>query len=88
MAVIANLEGIGPVDAIYTKIAGPPLPNRFPVPGFSWGFITDIFVINAAALDNPIAYDALGPPYIIFGALNPESDFLEPTRGQIWPRIG
>lgn len=88
MAVIANLEGVGPIAAIDAKIDSNILHSRFPVPPFSLGFFTDIFVINEAAIDNPIAFDSLGPPYIIYGALNPESDFLEPTRGQIWPRIG
>jgi hypothetical protein len=62
-------------------IVGVNLTNRFPTPPVAWGFLVDV-------------EDAVGPivglsgRYTIIGAVYPESDYLEPTIGQIWPRIG
>jgi len=54
-------------------------PSRFPVPPTAWGFLTDI-------LELEMAFSRVGPPYVYTGLLYPESPYLEPTIGQIWPR--
>jgi hypothetical protein len=59
--------------------------NRFPTPPSAFGFLTMIFDPEG---DLPYRFDGLGPPYNIIGALLPEGQYLEPTIGQIWPRIG
>lgn len=56
------------------------LSNRFPVPPTAGGFCVDI--------DFGMETLGLSGPYLIVGALMPESGYLEPTIGQIWPRIG
>lgn len=48
--------------------------NRFPVPPVSFAFLVDV---------NPVIVDRAS---IISGAVFPESSYLEPTIGQIWPR--
>jgi hypothetical protein len=55
--------------------------NRFPVPPSAFGFLTD---------GETLAYSIQGlhDPYLVAGALSPYSSYLEPTTGQIWPRIG
>lgn len=81
MAQIATVDQPVSINTVAT-IGSTTQANRFPVPPSAAGFGTDV--------DELVEWvsDGLGPPYIIFGSLNPESDFLEPTRGQIWPRIG
>jgi len=69
------------VMEIIEGVVGVPITNRFPTPPIAWGFLTD-------DPEDEFVFDGLGPPYDIRGALFPESPFLEPTIGQIWPRIG
>jgi hypothetical protein len=59
--------------------------NRFPTPPSAFGFLTMIFDLEG---NLPYQFDGLEPPYNIIGALLPEGQYLEPTIGQIWPRIG
>lgn len=56
------------------------LTNRFPVPPTAGGFCVDV--------DTGLDVSGLDGAHIIVGALLPEGDYLEPTIGQIWPRIG
>lgn len=63
-------------------VLGTIFSNRFPTPAIAWGFLTD-------DPDEEFAFDGLGSPhYIMGGPLHPEGSYLEPTIGQIWPRIG
>jgi len=69
-------------------LVGNPLSNRFPTPAIAWGFLTEDPVENEYLLP-PDVDMALDPPYYILGGpLHPEGSYLEPTIGQIWPRIG
>lgn len=81
LADVATVIGLDLVDAITIK-------NRFPTPPSAVAFLTDVLEENDAGIDNPLAYDSLTAPYTITGAVYPESSYLEPTKGQIWPRIG
>lgn len=78
MATIAEI--ICPTD--FTDVGGfsAPITARFPVPSLSWGFCIDL------GLEFPLVH--VGSPYYIMNAVAPEGDYLEPTTGQIWPRIG
>lgn len=60
------------------------LTNRFPTPPTAAAFLGEVFALE----EDPIVIYGLDAPYYITGALVPEGDFLEPTQGQIWPRIG
>lgn len=60
-----------------SSIAGS-IKNIFPVPNEAKGFGTDIEVWDIGL---KITY-----PYYTKSALNPESPYLEPKFGQIWPR--
>jgi hypothetical protein len=60
------------------------ITNRFPTPPTAIAFLTDVFRL----MEEPMTFDGLGPPYILTSAVSPGGDFLEPTTGQIWPRIG
>src|SRR4051812_38926397 len=103
MAVIANLkepvtietvEAVQPlpvgalidvitVDSPNTGLTSPYLiTNRFPVPPTAVAFLTGV----DAFFETPIIIE--GVTKVIGSALAPEGDFLEPTKGQIWPRIG
>jgi len=58
--------------------------NRFPVPPIAWAFL----VVNNGLLDDEeMEILRVAPPTLV-GVLHPESNYLEPTLGQIWPRIG
>lgn len=82
---VGSLSEVFTVEAPLDGLSAPYIvTNRFPVPPTALAFLTDV----DAFLENPFAYDALSPPYLLTGALYPESDYLEPTTGQIWPRIG
>jgi hypothetical protein len=84
---IENLEPY-PVGGMNTPfVAGIPdgfvsiKGNRFPVPPVAWAFMT--------TLDPELVFDLKGTNGAHHaGALLPESGRLEPTIGQIWPRIG
>lgn len=79
MATIANLTQ---VEADYTVVESVPTPivQALPLPAIIWGQLFDM------ELDMPVV--GLEPPYYIMGALHSGGDHLEPTLGQIWPRIG
>jgi len=72
--LITPYEGVNP-DGVNGTIR----TNIFPTPPVAWGFLTDVL-------------DAVGPivglsgRYFIIGAVYPESPYLEPNVGQIWPR--
>lgn len=68
-------------DGRQDGVVGVPIANRFPAPASAIAFLTD----EPDEEFEPVAGTA---PYFINGALVPESSFLEPTLGQIWPRIG
>lgn len=76
-AGLIDLYVMTAVDSVFGTI----FANRFPTPPIAWGFLTD-------DPDEEFAFDRLGPPYDIRGALFPETNYLEPRIGQIWPRIG
>lgn len=59
--------------------------GRFPTPPAALGFLLDIYNDEGETV---YLLDGLESPYTIGGAVFPESGFLEPTIGQIWPRIG
>lgn len=65
------------VDAV---IAG-----RFPTPPAALGFLTDVGDEEGEVFQ---AVEGLSTPWVIAGAVYPESPYLESTTGQIWPRIG
>jgi hypothetical protein len=78
MAIISNVTSQFEVSSFFST---PAPTTRFSVPSLSWGV--------AADLEEPIAFASskVGPPYVITGVLSdPESNILEPTIGQIWPR--
>jgi hypothetical protein len=90
----APLDSLAPIPigaltddggTVMSRIATASLTNRFPTPPAAFGFL-----INVVDEDYNLAYklDALTSPYVINGALNPPGQYLEPTIGQIWPRVG
>lgn len=54
--------------------------DSFPTPPSSFGWLGDV--------NFDITLYGLEAPYILTNAVAPESTHLEPTLGQIWPRIG
>lgn len=78
MALIATL--ISPEEIASVDHVSPPIAQRFPVPQSAMGFCIDV--------DFEMVLNGLDPRGIIVGAVYPESVYLEPTIGQIWPRIG
>lgn len=101
MAQIATVTEVATVDSdTQPRVAGIPVgtlrdvdlvtavvgysvivANRFPVPPTAAAFLTEIEALE----DTPMVFDVVfGPP--IAAALSPESVYLEPTIGQIWPR--
>lgn len=69
------------LDVVPDGVVPPILGNRFPTPPAGKGFLmTPIEAVYIAPSG------ATGPT--LTGALVPEGSFLEPTQGQIWPRIG
>jgi len=61
------------------------IAGRFLTPAAALGFLADVYDEEGEAV---YRLDKLASPYTLTGAVYPESDFLEPTQGQIWPRIG
>jgi len=59
-------------------VTGTNFSQRFPTPPVVGAFLVDV--------ENEMAFDGIGAPYIYIGVLYPESPYLEPTIGQIWPR--
>jgi hypothetical protein len=102
MAQIANVIDAATVSAIETVQPIPVGPlidvepetsvigftgtvsSRFPVPPSAAAFLTGV----DSMIDEPMRFDGLTSPYLIMGAVFPESGYLEPTLGQIWPRTG
>jgi hypothetical protein len=80
MAIIADVRQ--PSPDVITSEAVSFAPAVFSVPPTSFGFMTDI----AEDISAPVS--GLSFPYILQGVLvSPESNYLEPTIGQIWPRL-
>ena len=79
---------IGPLvdvgDVVSVEAFTSTVTNRFPVPPAAAAFLTDV----DALVDEPLRFDHLMTPYVIYSALTPVSMYLEPTIGQIWPRTG
>jgi hypothetical protein len=75
MALIANAKTSPAVVTTVPTISAP-IAGSFPVPPVSWANMTDI--------DEEMTLDTASLP--ISGAVFPESKYLEPTIGQIWPR--
>lgn len=73
-------------------ISGLVYSNRFPTPPIVHGFLMNPFQDEEDAQEEEFGVPfwvpvlKLQPPYYTNGALLPESNFLEPTFGQIWPR--
>lgn len=52
----------------------------FPTPPISWGILADS--------TTETVIEGLETPYYFPNAFHPPGEYLEPTQGQIWPRIG
>lgn len=97
LAVIDNVAGLpsGILNQPYTfdgvgdfTVEGVIRASRFPVPPAALGFLTDI-TDEAGDPIYPLGVTiGLQPPYYVNGAVNPPGNYLEPTTGQIWPRVG
>jgi len=61
-----------------SKMTSANYTNRFPTPPIVGAFLVDV--------EEEMAFDRIMSPYTITGALFPESGYLEPNVGQIWPR--
>lgn len=57
--------------------------QALPLPIVIWGIAYDLRL--ELFLEG---IEGIGSPYYVMGALTPEGGYMEPTRGQIWPRIG
>jgi hypothetical protein len=79
---IGPLIDVAPITSV--SGASAPVANRFPVAPSAFAFLTGV----DSLLDEPIVISGLMSPYFIVGAVYPQSDYLEPTLGQIWPRTG
>lgn len=78
MATIASVSS--PVESFaINPVASALISGRFSIPPSALGFITEGESVLGLKL-------GLQTPYVIQGALDPESPYLEPTIGQIWPR--
>lgn len=58
--------------------------NRFPFAPSAVGFLARSYDIEYPS----IVMGGLKAPYVIRGAIDVESSYIESNRGQIWPRIG
>jgi|tagenome__1003787_1003787.scaffolds.fasta_scaffold20978956_2 hypothetical protein len=58
--------------------------NRFPFAPSAVGFLARYYDIEYP----PIVMGGIKAPYVIRGAIDVESSYIESNRGQIWPRIG
>lgn len=83
MALIAALSF--PMAVVSVDQTPLPIAQRFPVPAFTWGRSVDVADVTP---NDGSAVEGLGPPYYIPNAVLPEGLYMEPTLGQIWPRIG
>lgn len=88
--LLDGIPGIPVGDLIDVAVLGEPdgvvstVTNRFPTPPSALAFLTDPFF----ELDTSLALDKVNANGVIAGALTPESSYLEPNIGQIWPRTG
>lgn len=70
-----------PYEVTDTDLIVPPVrSNVFPTPPAAFGFLIDVIGWDSSA------FDGLMPGGLRWGAVYPESRYLEPTIGQIWPR--
>lgn len=76
MALIATVYAPETVAVVSDTLA--PIGARFPVPPIAWGFGDEPDL--AWSLNLLTGY--------IMGAVSTEGVYMEPTLGQIWPRIG
>ena len=85
--VVSSLEFVGavpfgdlltPYEGVVPDGVSAVVPSRFPVPPSAGGFLLDV--------DEEMMQYGVEAPYFITGAMYPESGYLEPTTGQIWPR--
>jgi len=62
----------------------------FPTPPAALAFLTGVFDYESEPpyTSYVLPISGVSSPYFFGGAVSSEGDFLEPTRGQIWPRIG
>lgn len=77
MALIATL--VSPFELTSVEGVLSPIAQRFPVPARAVGFCVN--VDTGWTLDE-------GVTSTVASAVLPENEYLEPTLGQIWPRIG
>lgn len=75
MALIADLSDPG-VPYSAPKLLSAPIANSFPTPPVAWAWLVTV--------DPDTVLD--GVSAVLPGAVYPESLYLEPTIGQIWPR--
>ena len=80
MAIIANV--VSPVEPAVINVVIPRFA-AFPVVPSAGGFCVDL----EDGVEVPLVKLAT-PPLSLQGVLAAESPYLEPTLGQIWPRIG
>lgn len=83
---VGDLATVVVIDSV-PGLMGVVIANRFPTPPSALAFFTD-YPLPEEGEYNVGEGTGFGPPYLLLGAVYPESDFLEPTIGQIWPRIG
>jgi hypothetical protein len=81
MAIIAEARQ-SDVDYMVVDSVPTPLAGALPLPRVTWGWVTTVEFVEEYVIEGFI------PPYYIMSALQPEGEYLEPTVGQIWPRIG
>lgn len=79
MATLADLIELGVVTG--TEGIVEYRMGAFETPPISWGTLID-------PEDDVSSVDGLEPPYFIVNAFGTEGLYVEPTKGQIWPRIG
>jgi hypothetical protein len=87
MAIIANCRQPDSDYILVDRITAL-APNRFPVPNSARGFCIE--PSNYDTEESAVAYPIIAvktPPAFHQGVLvSPETEYLEPTTGQIWPR--
>lgn len=85
--VLADPKSYGdlvtPYDTPVPYRLGTMFANRFPTPASAIGFTIDPLL----SIGEAIVIDGIEGG-VLAGVLAPQSYYLEPTRGQIWPRIG
>jgi len=74
---------ITPYEAGTPDLLGALIANRFPTPASAVGFLID----PLGSIGEAIVIDGIDGD-LKAGILAPQSYYLEPKLGQIWPRIG